>query len=109
MSKILIINMNKDYLKQQIRVQKLSSSTKPVSYPSVPQMAKNLGKDVVNNFKSVIAGNPINVEQDEAGKRKAICNGCEFFNKQSERCLKCGCYMAVKVYLKASHCPIGKW
>ena len=71
--------------------------------------SKNLGKDVVNNFKSVIAGNPINVEQDEAGKRKAICNGCEFFNKQSERCLKCGCYMAVKVYLKASHCPIGKW
>ncbi len=101
--------MNRDYLKQQIRIQKLSSSTKPTSYPSLPQMAKNLGKDIVKNFQSVAAGNSINAEKNEIEKRKAICNGCEFFNKQSERCMKCGCYMAVKVYLKASNCPIGKW
>jgi hypothetical protein len=102
--------MNKNYLKDQIRIQKLSSSTRSnMSYPSIPQMAKNLGRDIVKNVQSVAAGNPLNVEQTEAEKRKSICHGCEFFNKQSERCLKCGCFMAVKVYLKASNCPIGKW
>lgn len=101
--------MNKDFLKQQIRMQKLSSSSRNVSYPSIPQMAKNLGRDIVKNIQSVASGNAINAEQTQIDKRKSICNGCEFFNKQSERCLKCGCYMAVKVYLKASSCPIGKW
>jgi hypothetical protein len=45
--------MNSDYLKQQIRMQKLASSTRQSSYPSLPQMAKNLGKDIVKNFPQV--------------------------------------------------------
>ena len=102
--------MNIQQLKNQIKIQKLASSTKRnVAYPSLPQMAKNLGKDIVKNFQSVAAGNNLQAEKSEAEKRKNICHSCEFFNKQSERCLKCGCFMAVKVYLKASNCPIGKW
>jgi len=103
--------MDKNVIKQAIqknRIKDLASSNKP-SMPSIPQMAKNLGQDIFKTVKSVAAGNPINVDSQEANKRKNICNSCEFFNKAQERCLKCGCYMAVKAYVKASSCPIGKW
>ena len=40
--------------------------------------------------------------------RKNICDGCEFLTK-NHRCLQCGCFMNMKVKLKQSSCPIGKW
>ncbi len=101
----------KDYLKnmmQQHQISKLANSNKQ-TFPSAVQMAKNLGRDVVKTVQSVAAGNPINASDDEVSKRKSICNSCEFFNSAQDRCTKCGCYMAVKTYLKASHCPINKW
>ena len=103
--------MNKNNLKNAInanRIKQLASSNKQ-NYPSIPQMANNLKNDVIKTVKSVAAGNPVNTDTEESNKRKAICNSCSFFNKAQDRCTKCGCYMAVKVYLKASNCPIGKW
>ena len=103
--------MDKNNLRTAIqnnRMKSLASSNKP-NFPSIPQMAKNIGGDIIKNVKSVAAGNPLTSDQDEGNKRKAICNSCEFFNKSQDRCTKCGCYMAVKAYLKASSCPIGKW
>jgi uncharacterized paraquat-inducible protein A len=102
--------MNKNFLKQAIeesRIRSLQSSRK--QFPSVGRMVANLGAEVVNNIKSVASGQAFKTDDEEANKRKSICNSCEFFNKSQERCTKCGCFMAVKVYLKASHCPIGKW
>jgi hypothetical protein len=103
--------MDKNTLKnaiQQNRMKNLASSNRP-QFPSVPQMAKNLGSDIVKNVRSVLAGNPLSADDTEANRRKSICNGCQFFSKGQERCMKCGCNMAIKVYLKASNCPIGKW
>jgi len=40
--------------------------------------------------------------------RKDICDSCEFLTK-NHRCLKCGCLMNLKVKLKHTSCPIGKW
>jgi hypothetical protein len=103
--------MNKNILRnaiQQNRIKVLEGANKP-KMPSFPQMARNLGGEIVKNIKSVAAGNPLNAEQQEIEKRKRICESCEFFLKQQDRCLKCGCYMAVKVYLKSSNCPVGKW
>ena len=42
-------------------------------------------------------------------KRLAICNACEFFDKEAARCLKCGCFMNAKVYMDSASCPLGKW
>jgi len=103
--------MDRDMLKnaiQQNRMRSLGGSEKP-QYPSFPQMAKNLGRDVVKNVKSVAAGNSVNADEAEIERRKTTCNSCNYFDKQQQRCTKCGCYMAVKVYLKASSCPVGKW
>jgi hypothetical protein len=76
---------------------------------SIPTMVKNLAETAINTVKIAATGESIKVSDEEANSRKNICNSCPFFNKAQERCNKCGCYMAIKTYLKASNCPIGKW
>lgn len=102
--------MNSNHLKKMIqenKIRNLESSNKRL--PSAFQMSKNLGSDIIKNITSVARGNPINAENSEIDKRKSICNSCDFFIKDSQKCSRCGCNMAIKTYLKASTCPIGKW
>jgi hypothetical protein len=40
-------------------------------------------------------------------KRKKICDTCEHNGEWF--CKKCGCILLVKVKIKNSECPIGKW
>lgn len=104
--------MNSNYLKQRLsetRQSQLRSSNKQISMPSKGQMAKNIGKSIINNAVSVAQGNDLRLEQNEANKRLSICKQCQFFNSLSQRCSKCGCFLSVKTYLKAEKCPIGKW
>ena len=46
-------------------------------------------------------------EKSLVDQRMDICSTCPFFN--GVRCLKCGCFMALKTTLQEAHCPIGKW
>lgn len=105
--------MDRDLLKQALqnnRIQKLQSSNRPQpQMPSMTQMASNVVDSIARNIKSVASGNELNVSTAEAQRRLAICGSCEFFNSEAQRCGKCGCYMAVKTYLKAEACPVGKW
>jgi hypothetical protein len=103
--------IDKEQLKAKMdapKIRQLQGISSP-QYPSNLQMAKNLGNSVVRNIRSVASGNNLRLSDEEANKRFEICNNCEFFNKLDNRCLKCGCYMAIKTYLKAERCPIGKW
>lgn len=49
------------------------------------------------------------IEEDESSKRFDICKSCPELIKLTKQCKQCGCFMAVKVKLKAAVCPIGKW
>ena len=103
--------MNKENLKQIMQknqIQKLASSNKN-NFPTLPQMAKNLGRDIVKNVQSVAQGNSVGAASEEVEKRRSICRSCEYYNSFQDRCTKCGCFLAVKTYLKASNCPINKW
>jgi hypothetical protein len=103
--------INKEQLKSKLdsaKIKNLQSSNK-ILYPSQLQMAKNLGTSIARNMQSVISGNGLRISDEEASRRLDICNSCEFFDQIQKRCRKCGCYMAVKTYLKAEKCPIGKW
>jgi hypothetical protein len=91
------------------QVQRSASMIRPPQMPSMSQMARNLAQSVGRNLKSVAAGNELRLTAEEANKRLSICKGCEFFNQLQQRCGKCGCFMAVKTYLRAERCPIGKW
>lgn len=38
-----------------------------------------------------------------------ICIVCERYDKESERCNECGCYMPLKTTIPFTTCPLGKW
>ena len=47
------------------------------------------------------------VTEAEQERRFAICLRCEFFH--DSRCVKCGCFMALKSRMRSQSCPVGKW
>jgi hypothetical protein len=100
--------MDKEELKKLL-IRNAANITPKVQMPTALQMAKNIVRTTVDSVKGIAEGNPLNVSNDDANRRKNICEGCEFYQKTSQRCTKCGCFMAVKTYIKAAVCPIGKW
>lgn len=92
---------------QKNRINQLANSNKRM--PSIAAITVNLAESAVRNVKSVAAGNAFKVDENTANERLNVCKTCEFFNQVQQRCSKCGCFMAVKTYLKAEKCPIGKW
>ena len=79
------------------------------SLPSMLEMAKNAGGSLWRNTKAAVRGEKLKLTKEEAERRLDICRSCPFFRKDDERCSKCGCYLSSKTYLKAEHCPVGKW
>jgi rRNA maturation endonuclease Nob1 len=41
--------------------------------------------------------------------RYETCKGCEELFQPTKTCKKCGCFMAMKTWLKEATCPLGKW
>ena len=77
----------------------------PPQLPSVPQMAKNFAVAAIKH-----AASGMKKRNDEEVKRLiTICNGCDFYFKNTKRCSKCGCFMNVKARWATANCPIGKW
>jgi uncharacterized paraquat-inducible protein A len=93
----------------QNKIDKFGGISSNLQMPSMHSMLKNIKSSFVNNVKSVAQGNSLKVTTEEASARLSICNQCEFFNKEKQRCSKCGCKMAIKTYLKAEKCPLNKW
>jgi len=103
--------MDKNALKQSLqnaRIASLQASNKPQK-PSLGTMAKTFSQSVVRNIQSVASGNALKLTEQDANARLEVCKKCEFFNSIQQRCNKCGCFMAIKTYLKAEKCPIGRW
>lgn len=77
----------------------------PVAYPAIATQAKTLGRSVVrwarSGFRVASAA--------EARRRREICIGCPFFDREQRRCRKCGCSSLVKPWMNSEHCPIKKW
>lgn len=101
--------MDKSDLKKRFEELRKNNKLNESSYPSTLDMAKNLVSSISQNVKSVVSGNDLKLSEAEANARLRICKGCEFFDQSYSRCKKCGCLMAIKTYLKAEKCPIGKW
>ena len=47
--------------------------------------------------------------EEIAQYRLEICNGCEWFRKNTQTCKKCNCFMKLKTLIEKSKCPIDKW
>lgn len=100
--------MDKELLKLKLEEIK-KSLPREVSYPPATQMVKNAARSIVNNIQSVLQGNNLKISNEDANDRLNTCRACSFFDLAQERCKKCGCKLAIKTYLKAEKCPIGKW
>ena len=77
------------------------------SFPSIFQQARNLAKQAWLSGVDAAKGKPLLSTAEKANERIKICEGCEFYKQN--RCLKCGCYMAAKIHVESSGCPINKW
>lgn len=44
-----------------------------------------------------------------AEKRKVICMNCASYLQTRDKCMECGCMMALKRKLPNENCPVGKW
>jgi hypothetical protein len=75
------------------------------SYPSVATMVGN----ALGAAGRFVASGLAVVDQAEFDRRKGICAGCEFYCQDDDRCLKCGCFLAIKPWGVREHCPIDKW
>lgn len=79
------------------------------SLPSMTQMAKNVTASLMKTAKAAVKGQGVRLSKEEADHRLAICQVCQFFRQVDQRCSKCGCFMAVKTYLRAETCPVNRW
>jgi protein-arginine kinase activator protein McsA len=41
--------------------------------------------------------------------RFTTCKDCDRLFKPTRTCKECGCFMALKTWLKDASCPLGKW
>lgn len=83
----------------------ISEHEEKKEYPGVGQQAKNLFGSVSNFIKS---GMHI-AEESIYQKRLEVCNNCEWFDHEAERCRKCGCFVKIKARLMSDKCPLNKW
>lgn len=49
------------------------------------------------------------VDRGTRDSRYDICNGCDRLFKPTKSCKECGCFMALKTWIKDAHCPLNKW
>ena len=82
--------------------------------PGWASMGSNLLGDARGFMENFLKGKKVIVPKEVAKIRYEICEGCEFgilTKKKKIRCTKCGCYMAAKVQIASSICPleIPKW
>lgn len=92
---------------EEIRRQQIQALKQKTQMPGIIDMGKNLLNTAIDVAKGAVSGDGVALPEEQANTRLEICKSCEFY--VSERCTQCGCFMAVKTYLKAANCPVGKW
>jgi hypothetical protein len=95
-----------------------------VDYPPLPGLAKMREPGLVSKVGhlasagarigvAIARGERVAVGADVQLARLEICRQCEYYIPDGEKCRKCGCYLAGKVFAKTKYateaCPIGKW
>jgi hypothetical protein len=82
----------------------------PAEYPPLMTQASSALSSAGRVLSAVVRGEAVTVSVEEKDRRMAICHACvEWFDPVQNRCRKCACFLAVKPWLKAEQCPIGKW
>jgi len=59
--------------------------------------------------RAYFRGDRLIVSGRVSAKRRKICNACIWRDPVSNQCLKCSCFLDLKVELTTESCPIDKW
>lgn len=71
---------------------------------SMPAQLTSEQADSVNPFDLLSSDNY--TTKQERDRRYAICKGCEHLFKPTASCKECGCFMALKTWLKDATCAL---
>lgn len=52
---------------------------------------------------------PLIATAETVASRLAECTICRDYRRSTGQCMKCGCFVRVKVRLAFAKCPVGKW
>jgi len=77
--------------------------------PSLRTMVNNLAGTALSAMQHVVHTGVVFAPESVVNSRLAICESCEFLDKNIYRCLKCGCMMKFKAKVEIAKCPIAKW
>jgi hypothetical protein len=77
----------------------LATAKPPPLHEQAWNLATSLAAFVADGLKTV--------DEDQYRKRLETCNACD--HRRANRCLKCGCGLALKARGRAFECPEGKW
>ena len=81
--------------------------------PGFGVIAKNVVGAAGRVISAAAAGQSVQVGEEVFQGRMKVCMGCDFLDKKSQRCGKCGCFVAAQVIGKArlatERCPENKW
>lgn len=82
-----------------------SAAPAPPAYPSLATQARNLAGAAVRFVASGLA----TVDQAEYDRRRDVCRACPLYDAAAQKCMRCGCMLAVKPWMQSETCPEGKW
>jgi hypothetical protein len=78
-------------------------------YPDFWEQIEGFKKFAESVNQGAKEGKGILVPEEVSKLRLEECGRCDYYDKQQNRCKKCGCYMKVKVKFVNTSCPVGKW
>ena len=89
-------------------IRNLSGGEAPA--PSYPSLGRTLVGAAKAAVRVVLSGGE-RVDRAEFDRRHAVCERCPSgkFDAERDRCRACSCFMSVKPWLKALHCPLEHW
>jgi len=95
------INCNKieSFPVEKVEVEQVSSP---------PSLIKQAGSFIKAATKHVVSG-AAHVSQEKQEERLSICAACPKFDSVKNKCLACGCNLAIKTKWATSKCPLGHW
>lgn len=71
--------------------------------PTVRRVVVNAAEAAAKVAASIAAGKKIIVDKDVREKRLSACMACEHLD--GRRCLRCGCFIFAKTWLRTEECP----
>jgi len=74
--------------------------------PGLVEKLHNFAHAAAGELHAAVTGTPP-VSEEEAARRMAICQGCQWLIEGT--CRKCGCPAKKKTAWRNERCPVGKW